>query len=95
MPTGPVSKTRAMDDVKKLSVSIWDGRRSIPVYCHSRVPEGVRPAMAKDLFPGRPVLYQVRVGPDAGSYYEDFVRAATHRVLLRMLQERVPVYVRK
>lgn len=84
-----------MDEVKKLGIGIWDGRRSVPVYCHSTVPDGVRPAVARDLFPGRPVLYQVRVGPGAGSYYEDFVRATTHRTLLRMLQEGVPVYVRK
>ena len=79
---------------RKLDISVWMGGRSFPVWCYESVPEGVRPATARDLWPGCPVLYQVRVGPDAGKYYQDYVRPATRQLLLEMLQKRVPVFVK-
>lgn len=71
------------------------GGRSLPLWCYESVPEGVRPAEARDLWPGRGVLYQVRIGPDAGKYYQDYVRASTREILLQMLQEGVMVYVKE
>ena len=67
----------------------------MPVWCYESVPESVRPAEARDLWPGRPVLYQVRIGPDAGKYYQDYVRASTREILLQMLRDGVSVYVKK
>ncbi len=61
----------------KLDLCVWLGGRSLPVWCYDSVPPGVRPARASDLRPGMPVLYLVRVGPDAGKYYQDYVRPTT------------------
>ena len=71
------------------------GGRSLAVWVYDTVPEGVRLATLRDLQPGRPVLYQVRIGPDAGKYYQDYVRPSTYQVLLRMLQDGVPVFINK
>lgn len=80
----------------KLAAGIWMNGRSWPVWHYRELPEGVRPAVPADLQRyGTPVLYQVRIGPDAGDYYADFVRTSTRSVLLRMLQEGVPLYVKE
>lgn len=80
----------------KLGIGIWMSGRSWPVWHYRELPEGVRLATAADLRRyGTPVLYQVRIGPDAGDWYTDFVRPATWHALLTMLQVGVAVYARK
>lgn len=80
----------------KLAAGIWMNGRSWPVWHYRELPEGVRPAVPADLRRyGTPVLYQVRIGPDAGDYYTDFVRTSTRPVLLQMLQTGVPLYVKE
>lgn len=81
---------------RKADICIWMGGRSWTVWVYDSVPEGVRPAVPADLQRyGTPVLYQVRIGPDAGKYYQDYVRPSTYQVLLRMLQDGVPVFINK
>lgn len=80
---------------RKLDISVWMGGRSLSLWCYESVPAGVRPAAARDLWPGRPVLYQVRIGPDAGKYYQDYVRSTTREILLQLLSGGVPVYVKE
>lgn len=85
-----------MEDPRRLDLHISMGGRSWPVWVYSAVPEGVRPATRAELLCyGTPVLYQVRIGPDAGNYYTDFVRKTTQPVLLQMLREGTPVYMKK
>ncbi len=79
----------------KLAAGIWMNGRSWPVWHYRELPEGVRPAVPADLQRyGTPVLYQVRIGPDAGDYYTDFVRKATQPALLQMLDDGDAVYVK-
>lgn len=80
---------------RRLDISVWMDGRSRAVWCYESVPEGVRPATVRDLWPGRPVLYQVRIGPDDGKYYQDYVRPSTYQVLLQMLQDGIPVFVKR
>ena len=78
----------------KLDLCVWLGGRSLPVWRYDSVPPGVRPARASDLRPGTPVLHLVRVGPDAGKYYQDYVRPSTYHILQLMLSAGIPVYVK-
>ena len=80
---------------RKLGIGVWMGGRSLPVWCYDAVPEGVRPATLQDLWPGRPVLFQVHIGPDAGKYYQDYVRPATIAPLKTRIQTGEPVYVKQ
>lgn len=68
--------------------------RSWTVWVYDSVPEGVRLATLQDLRPGRPVLYQARIGPDAGSWYQDWVRPTTIEPLRQMIREGLPLYVK-
>lgn len=68
--------------------------RSWTVWVYGSIPEGVRLATILDLRPGRPVLYQARIGPDAGSWYQDWVRRTTIEPLRQMIREGLPVYVK-
>jgi len=61
----------------KLDICVWMGGRSLPVWRYDSIPAGVRPARLSDLLPGTPVLHLVRIGPDAGKYYQDYVRPST------------------
>lgn len=61
----------------KLDICVWTGGRSLPVWRYDSIPAGVRPARLSDLLPGTPVLHLVRIGPDAGKYYQDYVRPST------------------
>ena len=80
----------------RLAAGIWMNGRSWPVWHYKELPEGVRPAVPADLQRyGTPVLYQVRIGPDAGDYYTDFVRKATQRTLQLILLQGGTVYVKK
>lgn len=79
--------------LRKLGIGVWMGGRSLPIWCYDAVPEGVRPATLQDLWPGRPVLFQVRIGPDAGSWYQDYVRPTTIEPLRRRIQLGTSVYV--
>ena len=78
---------------RKLDLLIWIRGRSEPIWCYESPPEGMVPARSSNLYRGRAVLYKVRIGPDAGSYYTDFVRETTHRQLLQMVSEGWPVYI--
>lgn len=78
----------------KLDICVWTGGRSLPVWRYDSIPAGVRPARLSDLLPGTPVLYLVRIGPDAGKYYQDYVRPSTYHILQLMLSAGVPVYVK-
>jgi len=70
--------------------------RSWPVWHYEVLPEGVRPATRADLQRhGTPVLYQVRLGPDAGGWYTDFVRPATRYTLEMMLEAGVMIFVKE
>lgn len=78
----------------KLDLCVWLGGRSLPVWRYDSVPPGVRPARASDLRPGMPVLYLVRVGPDAGKYYQDYVRPTTIEPLRQRIHAGEEVYVK-
>jgi hypothetical protein len=79
----------------KLDLCVRMGDRSLPVWRYDSVPEGVRPARASDLRPGTPVLHLVRVGPDAGKYYQDYVRATTIGPLRSRIRSGEEVYVKQ
>lgn len=79
----------------KLDISVWLGGRSLPVWRYDSVPPGVRPARASDLRPGMPVLYLVRIGPDAGKYYQDYVRPSTIEPLRSRIRSGEEVYVKQ
>lgn len=77
----------------KLDICVWLGGRSLPLWCYDSVPPGLRPARASDLRIGMPVLYLVHIGPDAGKYYQDYVRPST----IEQLRQRISageVYVK-
>ncbi len=83
-----------MSEGVKIGLCISFRGKSWPVWKYETVPEGMRLAKSSDLYNGRPVLYKVRIGPNAGAYYTDFVRASTRDVLLDMIERGVEVYVK-
>lgn len=54
----------------------------------------MRPATPRDLWYGRPVLFQLQLGADAGKYCTGIVRPSTIGVLREYLNAGVPVYVK-
>lgn len=79
--------------MRKANIRIWMGGRSLAVWIFDKVPDDARPATLRDLYPGRPVLYQVRIGPDTGKYYQDYVRPTTIEPLRQMIQLGTLVYI--
>lgn len=79
---------------RKLDIGVWMGGRSLPVWSYDAVPDGLRPATIQDLRPGCPILYQVSLGPDAGSWYQDYVRPSTIEPLRQRVRSGEPVYVK-
>ena len=78
----------------RLDISVWMGGRSLPVWRYDSVPPGVRPARELDLRPGTPVLVKVFIGPDAGKYYQDYVRSTTLEPLRLRIRSGEEVYVK-
>jgi hypothetical protein len=78
----------------KLEIGQYAFGRHFDVWCYQSVPEGMRLAEVSDLVPGRMVLYKVRIGPDAGSYYTSVVTAKNHWVFLYDVAHDWPVYVK-
>lgn len=76
-----------------LDLSVWYRGRSLPLWCYDTVPEKMRPARSTDLYMGRPVLYQVLIGPDEGQYYTDYVRPQTYHLLIDRINAGKEVYV--
>ena len=87
---------KSMENLKpqKLEFNAVVNGRSLPLWHYKRVPAGMRPATRKDIYLGRPFLYKVRIGPDAGDYYTDYVRSSTVDAVLQMLDRGLPVYVK-
>ncbi len=54
----------------------------------------MRLATLRDLFPGRPVLYQLQLGDDAGSWLTDYVTATTYPILRAFIQAGREVFVK-
>ncbi len=81
---------------EKLQIAIWFNGRSYPIYRYEAPPADVRPATVVDLARyGTPVLYEVSLGPDAGSWYTDIVRPATRQLLEGKVRRGCTVYVKK
>jgi hypothetical protein len=78
----------------KLEIGQYAFNRHYDVWCYKSVPEGMRPATAADITFGRMLLYKVRIGPDAGSYYTSVVTAKNHWVFLYDVAHDWPVYVK-
>lgn len=85
-----------MDGPYKGELRIWMGGRSWPVWLYDELPEGVRPAELRDLIPGRPVLYRMLAGPNAGKWASEFVRPSTRAALeARIRDDDGSVYVKR
>ena len=82
-------------DPEKLDFGISMDGKSYPIWHYTFVPSGMRLATRQDLLRGRAVLCQVQLGPDAGDYYTDFVRASTIEPLRYMVDHGIPVYVKE
>ena len=54
----------------------------------------MRLATPRDLWYGRPVLFQLQLGADAGKYCTGIVRSSTIGVLRGYIDAGVPVYVK-
>lgn len=68
--------------------------RHLPLWHYKKIPDGMRPGTRKDLYKGRPFLYRVRIGPDAGDWYTDYIRTSTIDAVMQMLEDGEPVYVK-
>lgn len=73
---------------------MWFDGRSHALWMYEAVPDGMRPATLRDLWPGRQVLYQVQLGPDAGKYYTSFCVGERQEILREMVRRGHPVYVK-
>ena len=83
-----------MEEPVKLEFGqLFDGR-SHPLWHYKEVPPGMRPATLRDLRYGRPVLYQVQIGPDAGEYYSGWYAGNSVEPLKDYIRRGVPVYVK-
>ena len=68
--------------------------RSFPVWKYDEVPAEMRPATPRDLWYGRPVLFQLQLGADAEKYCTGIVRSSRIDVLRGYIDTGVPVYVK-
>jgi hypothetical protein len=78
----------------KLEIGQYAFNRHYDVWFYKSVPEGMRPAESSDIVLGRMVLYKVRIGPDAGSYYTSVITANNQWVFLYDVTHSWPVYVK-
>lgn len=83
-----------MNEPLKLEFGQWYGGRSNPIWHYKALPDGVHLADPKDLWPGRPVLWLVQLGPDAGQYYAAIATRSNIPILQDYLQRGIPVYVK-
>jgi hypothetical protein len=83
-----------MSDAKKMDFGVWFDGASHPVWHYREVPPGMRPATLRDLYPGRPVLYQIQLGSDAGTYLTDYVTRTTYPILRHYIQSGRKVFVK-
>jgi hypothetical protein len=84
-----MAKSEIIDDLR-----IAYNGRSFPVWKYDEVPAEMRPATPRDLWYGRPVLFQLQLGEDAGKYCTGIVRTSTIGVLREYLNAGIPVYVK-
>ncbi len=75
-------------------IRIWMGGRSWAVWYYDEVPEGMRPAALRDLFPGRAVLYRVRLGHYEGKWASDFVRPSTRVALYERIRAGEEIFIK-
>ena len=54
----------------------------------------MRPATLRDLWPGRTVLYKVRLGPDTGDYYTAHYQGNNVEPIRWMVLHGHPVFVK-
>lgn len=79
---------------ERLEFGEWFNGRHHDIWHYHQVPEGMRPATLRDLYPGRTVLYQVRLGPDAGDYYTAHYHGNHVEPIRWMVQHGHPVFVK-
>ena len=82
------------EDPVKLEFGQWFDGRSHPVWHYKTVPPGMRPATPRDLWYGRPILYQVEIGPDKGEWYSGYFAGNSIEPLKERLRLGLPVYVK-
>lgn len=79
---------------EKLEFGHWFGGRRHDLWKYDEVPSGMRLATLRDLYPGRPVLYQCRLGPDTGKWYTGYFAGCSVEPLRWMVTTGIPVYVK-
>lgn len=83
-----------MESAEKLEFGQWFDGRSHPIWHYKEVPDGMRPATLYDLYPGRPVLHQVQIGPDKGDYYACYYAGSFCQPIREQIKRGMPVYVK-
>lgn len=78
---------------EKLEFGQWFAGKTHPLWLYRELPEGMTPATLSNLYPGRAVLFQVQVGPDAGSWYSCYFAGSYVPVIRDYLRRGIPVYV--
>ncbi len=73
---------------------IWLGGRSWSVWYYDDPPEGLRAASLRDLYPGRAILYQVKIGPNEGKWASDFVRPSTREALAARIRDGEEIFIK-
>ena len=80
---------------EKLDILTRYNGKDLPHWLYREVPSDMRPATMRDLIFGRPVLYQLQLGSDAGAWLSDWVTPSTRPVLQHYIRTGIPVYVQE
>ena len=83
-----------MENAVKLDFGTWFDGKSHPHWHYQEIPPGMRLATLRDILPGRPVLYQLQLGKDAGTWLSDYVTRTTYPILRLYIQSGRAVYVK-
>lgn len=79
---------------EKLEFGHWFGGRHHDLWKYDEIPPGMRPATLRDLYPGRPVLFRCRIGPDSGKWYSGYFAGNSVAPIRAMVTAGIPVYVK-
>ena len=81
-------------EAERLPFGMWFDGRSHPLWHYRELPEGMRRAGMSDMYHGRPFLYQVEIGPDAGGWYTGYYAGNDEAPARWRLLHDIPLYVK-
>lgn len=80
---------------KKIEFGVYFNGVSHPIYHYKELPPTAKEAKLSDMYLGRLIMYQIRLGEDKGDYTTDYVTKNNYPIIKELMSEGIKFYIKQ